>query len=105
MTTQLLDDPDRPRRLAVAAEEFFGPDSGITAASLRREHIAGRLEIYRIGGKLFTTFTALARMVERAKVPASFASPPTPAFAGTDATAEQAVDRASAAIEQLRGQQ
>ena len=53
--------PDTPLRLAVAAKLAF-PGGGITAASLRREAMAGRLVIERIAGKDFTTLTHIENM-------------------------------------------
>jgi hypothetical protein len=47
-------DDDTPLRLRIAAELAF-PMGGVTARTLRREHERGRLMIYEIGGKHFTT--------------------------------------------------
>ena len=41
---------DRPLTLAHAAEHF-----GLTVAALRAEHARGRLTIYKIGGRYYTT--------------------------------------------------
>jgi len=60
---------DIPLRLTEAARIAF-PGSGLTAAALRREHARGRLEIFRIGGKDFTTLDAINRMKAACRVEA-----------------------------------
>jgi hypothetical protein len=62
--------PDTPLRLDVAAALAF-PDGSITAASLRREHALGHLDIYRIAGKPFTTLADIAKMQALCRVPSS----------------------------------
>jgi hypothetical protein len=57
-------DDNTPLRLAEAAETAF-PDGGVTAATLRREWKRGKLVVYRIGNKDFTTLGDIARMREQ----------------------------------------
>jgi hypothetical protein len=85
----------------VAAETYFGPDSGITAATLRSEARSKngrppRLETFKIGGKTFTTLSALARLVELARASPTASTPPT-----LTETPEQAVDRAHSVLARL----
>lgn len=66
---------DAPVRLAVAAEQF-----GLTVSALRREARQGRLEIYRVAGKDWTTIAAVREMFERCRatpsLPVSTPAPP-----------------------------
>jgi hypothetical protein len=59
--------PDTPLRLAAAAKIAF-PDGGVTASTLRREAQRGRLVIYNIGNKQFTTLGDIERMKEKCRV-------------------------------------
>lgn len=54
---------DTPLRLSVAAALAFS-DGGVKASSLRREAANGRLVIWRIAGKDFTTLAAIRDMIE-----------------------------------------
>src|ERR1700683_2135915 len=54
-------EPDTPLRLAVAAALEF-PDGSMTASGLRREAAHGRLQIWRIAGKDYTTIAGLTEM-------------------------------------------
>jgi hypothetical protein len=60
-------DDDTPLRLAEAAQLAF-PDGGVTAATLRKEGKRGRLVIYRIAGKDFTTLGHIKGMRELCRV-------------------------------------
>jgi hypothetical protein len=51
--------PDAPLRLDTAAALAF-PDGSMTASGLRREAARGRLVIYRVAGKDYTTLAAIA---------------------------------------------
>ncbi|WP_426525620.1 hypothetical protein [Bradyrhizobium sp. McL0615] len=55
--------PDTMLRLAVAAQVAF-PDGSMSVGALRREGIAGRLRVYRIAGKDYTTLHAIELMRE-----------------------------------------
>ena len=55
-------------RLSVAASLAF-PDGGITAGSLRRKASRGRLEIWLIANKHFTTLGAIKQMRELCRLP------------------------------------
>ena len=61
MTKPALD--DRPLTLADAAETF-----GLTVAALRAEHARGRLSIYKIGKRHYTTQADIREMVELCRV-------------------------------------
>ncbi|OSI74982.1 hypothetical protein BSZ21_05345 [Bradyrhizobium canariense] len=61
--------PDAPLRLSIAAKLAF-PDGSMTASGLRREAARGRLRIWRIAGKDFTTLNEIKRMMELCRVPA-----------------------------------
>jgi hypothetical protein len=50
--------------LADAAEMF-----GLTAATLRKNRDAGRLKVYRLGGKDFTTLDDMHEMIRLCRVP------------------------------------
>jgi hypothetical protein len=54
-------DPNAPLRLAVAAEHAF-PFGGMTAKGLRCEAKRGRLVIWRIANKDFTSLAAIQEM-------------------------------------------
>ena len=54
---------DRPLTLAHAAEHF-----GLTVAALRAEHARGRLAIYKIGKRHYTTQADIREMVEACRV-------------------------------------
>ena len=58
--------PDTPLRLDLAARLAF-PDGSLSGTSLRREAAAGRLQVERIAGKLFTTLQAITEMRERCR--------------------------------------
>src|SRR4051812_33077976 len=55
--------PDTMLRLAIAAQVAF-PDGSMSVSALRREGIAGRLRIYRLRGKDFTTLADIELMRE-----------------------------------------
>jgi hypothetical protein len=63
-------DTDAPLRLDVAAKLAF-PHGGMTVAGLRREAKRGRLVIYRIAGKDFTTLNHIKGMREQCRVRSS----------------------------------
>jgi hypothetical protein len=60
--------PDTPLRLAVAAKLAF-PAGGMTEAGLRREGERGRLAMWKMAGKLFTTLRAIQEMGDQCRVP------------------------------------
>ena len=53
--------PDAPLRLAVAAQIAF-PHGGITAKGLRKEAMRGKLQVWRMAGKDYTTLNAIKDM-------------------------------------------
>jgi hypothetical protein len=57
-----------PLRLRDAAKLAF-PMGGVTERTLRREHKRGRLTIYEIGGKHFTTLRDIADMTRACRAP------------------------------------
>jgi hypothetical protein len=59
--------PDTMLRLEAAAELAF-PDGSMSVAALRREAAAGRLTIYRIAGKDFTTLSDVQEMKTKCRV-------------------------------------
>lgn len=61
-------------RLDAAAQLAF-PGGGMSARSLRREAMRGRLAVSRIAGKDFTTLAAIERMIELCR-----AAPSEPAY-------------------------
>jgi hypothetical protein len=62
-------DPHALLRLEAAARIAF-PDGSVKASALRREALAGRLVIYRIANKDFTTITDIKEMTKRCRVQA-----------------------------------
>lgn len=58
---------DAPLRLDVAAALAF-PDGTMKVAGLRREAARGRLAIFRIAGKDYTTLAAIDDMIEKCLV-------------------------------------
>jgi hypothetical protein len=52
---------DTPLRLDAAAKLAF-PNGGMTASGLRREWARGKLDIYRVAGKDYTTLAAIKKM-------------------------------------------
>src|SRR4051794_17241907 len=68
-TTVLNPDPNAMLRLETAARAAF-PDGSIKATGLRREAAAGRLAIYRIAGKDFTTLADIEGMKKQCRVQA-----------------------------------
>ena len=70
--------PTTPLRLEKAAQLAF-PDGSISASTLRRMIVAGKLDAELIAGKYFVTLAAIGEMRNRcrvqAKVPASGYSP------------------------------
>lgn len=60
--------PPRLYRLDEAVRLFF-PPGAITVKSLRNEALRGRLQIFRLAGKLFVTADAIMAMLERCKCP------------------------------------
>jgi hypothetical protein len=61
-------DPTTMLRLEVAATLGF-PDRSVSVAALRREAAAGRLTIYAIAGKHFTTLNDIEEMKKICRVP------------------------------------
>lgn len=59
--------PDAPLRLDIAAQIRF-TDGSITGKALRREAERGRLDIFRVAGKDFTTLAAVDEMIRRCHV-------------------------------------
>jgi len=57
--------PNTPIRLAVAAEKF-----GLSSSALRREAHNGRLVIFRVAGKDWTTELAVREMFDKCRVKA-----------------------------------
>lgn len=78
---------DTPLRLEVAAALAF-PDGGIKGSSLRLEAGKGRLDVFLIAGRYFTTLAAVARMVEACRV--SHGRSPLPARSDDDGRAATA---------------
>jgi hypothetical protein len=60
-------DRDAPLRLAIAAELAF-PDGSMKAKGLRKEAERGRLAIFRIANKDYTTLRAIDEMTEACRV-------------------------------------
>jgi hypothetical protein len=58
--------PDTKLRLAKAAELAF-PDGSISASALRAEARRGRLEIWTIANKQFTTLRAIEEMTDKCR--------------------------------------
>src|SRR5262249_38088106 len=56
-------DDDQPIPLAQAATLF--PQAGLTISTLRAEAMRGRLEIFRLGRRDYTTAAAMKKMVQR----------------------------------------
>jgi hypothetical protein len=56
-----------PLRLCVAAALAF-PDGSITASSLRRESLKGRLAVVRVANKDYTTLKAIEEMMGQCRV-------------------------------------
>ncbi|HQS49925.1 MAG TPA: hypothetical protein PK706_26355 [Xanthobacteraceae bacterium] len=56
-----------PLRLCVAAAIAF-PDGSITASSLRRESLKGRLAVVRVANKDYTTLKAIEEMMGQCRV-------------------------------------
>ena len=82
---------DRPLRLHVAAEKYFDPpeESGVHGRTLKRMPDQGKLRIYRVAGKDFTTLADIDEAVRNSAMTA-------PADDG------RAAERCEAAIEVLR---
>jgi len=59
--------PTTMLRLAVVARIAFS-DGSMSVGALRREGIAGRLKIYRLAGKDFTTLADITEMRERCNI-------------------------------------
>ena len=55
---------ETPLRLAEAAAIAF-PDGSMSASGLRLEADRGRLVIYRVAGKNYTTLANIKRMIDR----------------------------------------
>jgi hypothetical protein len=81
--TQADIEPDTPLRLADAVAARF-PMGGMTVTGLRRERDRGRLLVYRIAGREFTTLADLDRMMELCRDPAK-------ALASTSENAQAAI--------------
>lgn len=58
---------DEPLRLAEAAAIAF-PDGSMTASGLRRERDRGRLAVFQIAGKDYTTLAAIRDMIQLCRV-------------------------------------
>lgn len=81
---------DTPLRLDQAVDIFFYEGSGITVSSLRREHKRGRLQVFTIAGKQFTTLAYLRQMMEACQeVPKTGGPAPSP-YAATPPAAPPA---------------
>jgi hypothetical protein len=91
----------RPLRLDAAARIYFGLDSGVSGKTLRALGNAGRLKVYKIAGKLFTSLADLDAMVKGSTVERSPPTQPQPVLA-QPASAEEALARAQKAIANLR---
>lgn len=90
---------DTPLRLDIAAALKF-PDGSIGASSLRKEAARGRLVIWRVAGKDFTSLRELNEMLERCRVQRA---PPVSGFDRTKMTvarpsASSKVDGTSAMV-------
>jgi hypothetical protein len=94
---------DRPLRLDVAAEVYFGRDSGVTGRTLARLARQGSLGVYKICNRLYTTVADLELMVARSTVerPLPTQRQPAPNFAPPVST-DTAVARAELAIQRLQ---
>lgn len=66
----MTQDNDAPLRLDDAVTKAF-PHGGMTAAGLRREAARGRLSIWRIANKDFTSLSAIREMLEKCRVDCS----------------------------------
>jgi hypothetical protein len=64
----MQDDRTRPLRLHEAATRAF-PDGSMTISGLRKERDRGRLAVFMIAGKEYTTLAAIDEMIERCRVP------------------------------------
>jgi len=69
MVERVIDD-HAPLRLAAACARAF-PNGDMTVHGLRKEAKRGRLTIWRIAGKDFTTIAAIKEMLELCRVQAS----------------------------------
>ncbi len=78
---------DTPLRLDQAVDIFFYEGSGITVSSLRREHKRGRLQVFTIAGKQFTTLAYLRQMMEACQVPPKTGGPVPSPYAATPPSA------------------
>lgn len=94
-------------RLAVACAVEF-PDRSMTVHGLRKEHRAGRLDIWRLAGKDYTTIAALRAMRIKcllpAKAPASTCAAPdeTTTAASAPPTGSSATEASSTALAAAR---
>ena len=86
---------DRPLRLHVAAEKYFDPpeESGVHGRTLKRMPDQGKLRIYRVAGKDFTTLADIDEAVRNSAIMVSKTAP---------ADDGRAAERCEAAIEVLR---
>src|SRR5262245_59634401 len=88
-------DPREPVPLSKAVRIWF-PHGGVTVSTLRGEIYKGRLEVERIGGKIFVTGEAIEAMRNRCrdqpKVPISGSKPMT----AEKSTGSSAMDQLSA---------
>ena len=87
---------DRPLRLHVAAEKYFDPpeESGVHGRTLKRMADQGKLRIYRVAGKDFTTLADIDEAVRNSAILVSGKTAP--------ADDGRAAERCEAAIEVLR---
>jgi hypothetical protein len=58
--------PDLPLRLDVAARIAF-PDGSMTASGLRKEAVRGRLTIWRVANKDYTSLAAIRDMMDKCR--------------------------------------
>jgi hypothetical protein len=65
--TEMILGHDTPLRLDAAAKIAF-PDGSMTANGLRREAKRGRLVIFRVAGKDYTTLKHIGEMFEQCRV-------------------------------------
>jgi hypothetical protein len=68
-----------PLRLRDAARLAF-PMGGVTERTLRREHKRGRLRLYEIGGKYFTTLRDILEMTRACSVAPAVTPLPLPSL-------------------------
>jgi hypothetical protein len=112
----MQDDRTRPLRLHEAATRAF-PDGSMTVSGLRKERDRGRLAVFMIAGKEYTTLDAIDEMIRLClvsprKAPASGSNPSAPGRtapskrrSGASSTMEassEALDAARRTVEALK---